>query len=421
MNRLLLKECLDELRSDDSVELTEAHNNRRKDKKKRGTRGSVPARHSRHLEPNLEDAPLVPPTPVDPNAEQNLASLAQRLAQGEHLSPVNFLREVCEALGYVEKQVDESGNPKKLNPNHSVYFVNQLNGREFHLRMANHRATVNEFARREEWENNTGIVLKMSDKPLIPDSRVDYIEYVFLPPLLIQEKKQDIVLGIIDWAKTGNYSGPIGDMKPGISRRRKPFKMKKPTFSNTPQPPATPPDEPGVKESLAKYFQGTQDMKYRLLKEAALRALKEADGGLESFMGRDPRKMDGFGRGVRRDWEEDVLEDKRGLQGKENEGNGIISYEIPTTSWGQDMLEHLLDRYWGDSDASIYANHLFAKNAVNEIPYRVAFKDGKLYAVIIQDALNGDDEITKIWLGPDSELYDDCLLTQKHSYIYDDY
>ncbi len=276
MNRLLLQECLDELRSDDSVELTEAHNNRRKDKKIRGTRGSVPARHSRHLEPNLEDAPLVPPTPVDPNAEQNLASLAQRLAQGEHLSPVNFLREVCEALGYVEKQVDESGNPKKLNPNHSVYFVNQLNGREFHLRMANHRATVNEFARREEWENNTGIVLKMSDKPLIPDSRVDYIEYVFLPPLLIQEKKQDIVLGIIDWVKTGNYSGPIGDMKPGISRRRKPFKMKKPTFSNTPQPPATPPDEPGVKESLAKYFRGTHNMKYRLLKEAALRELDES-------------------------------------------------------------------------------------------------------------------------------------------------
>lgn len=278
MNRLLLKECLDELRSDDSVELTEAHNNRRKDKKKRGTRGSVPARHSRHLEPNLEDAPLVPPTPVDPNAEQNLASLAQRLAQGEHLSPVNFLREVCEALGYVEKQVDESGNPKKLNPNHSVYFVNQLNGREFHLRMANHRATVNEFARREEWENNTGIVLKMSDKPLIPDSRVDYIEYVFLPPLLIQEKKQDIVLGIIDWVKTGNYSGPIGDMKPGISRRRKPLKMKKPTFSDTPSSPATPPTGPEVQESLAaKYFKEAHNMKYRLLKEAALQELKEME------------------------------------------------------------------------------------------------------------------------------------------------
>ena len=179
--------------------------------------------------------------------------------------------------------MDESGNPKKLNPNHSVYFVNQLNGREFHLRMANHRATVNEFARREEWENNTGIVLKMSDKPLIPDSRVDYIEYVFLPPLLIQEKKQDIVLGIIDWVKTGNYSGPIGDMKPGISRRRKPLKMKKPTFSDTPPSPATPPDEPGVKESLTKYFQGTQDMKYRLLKEAALRELMEEDHGIEPY------------------------------------------------------------------------------------------------------------------------------------------
>lgn len=54
----------------------------------------------------------------------------------------------------------------------------------------------------------------------------------------------------------------------------------------------------------------------------------------------------------------------------------------------------------------------------------MAFKDGELYAVIIQDTIQdswGDDESIRVWMDREGELYDDNLLTQEHSFMYDDY
>lgn len=271
MNGLLLKECLDELRSDDSVELTEAHNNRQK--KKNGPRRpntqiatSGPSKPTSRKQPHRK-----PTTLIDSKAGQELASLAATIAREGAKSPEDFLNELSTAVGRPMTVADNS-----------KYFSNFNTGTSLWLRIANHRATARWFFENGHPINNFGIVIKLVNKRFVPDKRVQYQEEVFFKEDLNADMEIGIVKGLMDWISTGRYTGPVGNetcFSPSgkvvrHSRKPQPQSIPQPP---PPQPPAPPPDEPGVKESLAKYFQGTHDMKYKVLKEAALKALMEDD------------------------------------------------------------------------------------------------------------------------------------------------
>ena len=108
-------------------------------------------------------------------------------------------------------------------------------------------------------------------------------------------------------------------------------------------------------------------MKYKALKKAALQSLMEEDGGLESFMGKDPRqRQDSWGREFRKDLENRARAENRGLEGKKDEGNGIVSFEIPVTFDGQMALDKLLNKYWGTSNGSIRASRYFERTQTTE-------------------------------------------------------
>ena len=270
MNRLLLKECLDELRSDDSVELTEAHKNRRKSKKR--TQGDSGRPLSGHSDRPREHNPKRSPTPVDPNAEQNLASLRQSLSQGRRLSQGQMLKELVMCLG----------GPVMENYDNTRYYYRGSKGSGL-LRIGDHRANANEFAHRGEWTGNYGIDINLpwSWKRFREDKRVDYKEEVYMPQDMTAENEIKMVDGVVNWIRTGVYTGPAG-WETNLSVRTlnpdgTPIQAP-PQGGQPPTPPATPPTGPEVQESLAaKYFKEAHSMKYRLLKEAALKTLLEED------------------------------------------------------------------------------------------------------------------------------------------------
>jgi len=188
MNRLLLKECLDELRSDDSVELTEAHNNRRKEKKRtRGDSGRPLSGHSdRPRAHNSERSP----TRVGLNAEQNLASLRQSLSQGRRLSQGQMLKELVRCLGGEEMD----------NYDDTRYYRRASIGTGL-LRVGDHRGHADEFAKRGEWTGNYGIDINLpwSWRRFREDKRVDYKEEVYMPQDMTAENEIKIVDGVVNW------------------------------------------------------------------------------------------------------------------------------------------------------------------------------------------------------------------------------
>lgn len=285
MNRLLLKECLDELRSDDLEELTEAHNHRSKHKKhpgrkRRQTQKKVGAgpnyahRHSGSSKPTSRNqSNRKPTTGIDSKTGQELASLAETIAQEGAKSPEDFLNELS----------TRCGRPMAVADN-SKYFTNTNTGVNLRLRLANHRGSAEWFFVNGHPRNNFGIVIKMEPKRFVPDKRVQYREEIFFKDDLDAEMEIGIVKGLMNWVATGRYNGPLGNetaTSPDgrVVLNRRPRNRLAPNPQQPTTPPASPPTGPGVQESLAaKYFKEAHNMKYRPLIEAALRELMEESG-----------------------------------------------------------------------------------------------------------------------------------------------
>lgn len=284
MNRLLLKECLDELRSDDLEELTEAHNHRSKHKKhpgrkRRQTQKKVGAgpnyahRHSGSSKPTSRNqSNRKPTTGIDSKTGQELASLAVTIAQEGAKSPEDFLNELS----------TRCGRPMAVADN-SKYFTNTNTGVNLRLRLANHRGSAEWFFVNGHPRNNFGIVIKTEPKRFVPDKRVQYREEIFFKDDLDAEMEIGIVKGLMNWVATGRYNGPLGNetaTSPDgrVVLNRRPRNRLAPNPQQPTTPPASPPTGPGVLESLAaKYFKEAHNMKYRPLIEAAVRALMEDD------------------------------------------------------------------------------------------------------------------------------------------------
>jgi len=174
---------------------------------------------------------------------------------------------------------------------HSLYFKNQIDGSTLTFRLANHSGNAYQFLRRGEITGNFGVVIKMENGKFKKNKRVDYTEEVFFPSELTPEKEDAIANGVSNWIATGEYNGPRGDRtKQSVRTEQTPApqnqQVSQPATPPTgqgvqappPAPSATPPTGPEVQESLAtKYFKEAHNMKYRLLKEAAVRTLMEDD------------------------------------------------------------------------------------------------------------------------------------------------
>lgn len=284
MNRLLLKECLDELRSDDLEELTEAHNHRSKHKKHPGRKrrqtqkklGAGPNyahRHSGSSKPTSRNqSNRKPTTGIDSKTGQELASLAETIAQEGAKSPEDFLNELS----------TRCGRPMAVADN-SKYFTNTNTGVNLRLRLANHRGSAEWFFVNGHPRNNFGIVIKMEPKRFVPDKRVQYREEIFFKDDLDAEMEIGIVKGLMNWVATGRYNGPLGNetaTSPDgrVVLNRRPRNRLAPNPQQPTTPPLSPPTGPGVLESLAtKYFKEAHNMKYRLLIEAALKELTKED------------------------------------------------------------------------------------------------------------------------------------------------
>ena len=78
------------------------------------------------------------------------------------------------------------------------------------LRVSNHHGNANEFAEREEWTGNFGLVFlfKNTLRRFRVDNRVDYAEEVYLPQDMIQDKELSIVDGLIKWVNGDDFIGP---------------------------------------------------------------------------------------------------------------------------------------------------------------------------------------------------------------------
>ena len=141
------------------------------------------------------------PTQIDPNAGQRLASLANIISENGAFGAEDFLKNLSTTLGGAMDNVDKS-----------VYFNNPSTGTDLILRIANHRGNAKTFGDRGEYDGNFGIVVKMSDQRFKKDPRVNYIEEVFFADRLTPEVESKIVRGLAEWAKSGVYNGPKGDI-----------------------------------------------------------------------------------------------------------------------------------------------------------------------------------------------------------------
>ena len=243
MNRLLLKECLDELRSDDSVELTE--NKDRWSKKQKEKR-----RLKRQRQTAISGVQNRPsgmsqtgtPTESGSNAGQQTRVKAPHYTPEQEQKATAFLQRLAALLGETMDNVD-----------HTVYVHDQNNGKQLVFRLANHRGDARQFTERGETEGAFGVVIKMNEKRFKPDGGTDYQEEVFYPDKLSGEKMEAIAKGVSDWKKSGVYTGPKGDE----NNPRNPIRPNPVNQSDPWQPPApqsSPSTNSGIQESFFSRF-----------------------------------------------------------------------------------------------------------------------------------------------------------------------
>jgi len=107
------------------------------------------------------------------------------------LNPESFLITLKQALGVWGE---------------SSYINNTLGDWRYTLRVSNHNANARNHKVRWNLENNTSVVIKLSDSRFKAKNGVDLIEFVYDPAKLTPEKMQGIIKGIQDWIDSGEYT-----------------------------------------------------------------------------------------------------------------------------------------------------------------------------------------------------------------------
>lgn len=455
MNRILLQECLDELRSDDSVELTEGHKDRlghkirwTRRKKQERDKMRVAGQKGRIAIPGIQNQPTTnpseepPPTPpVDPNAEQKLAELAATIEQSGAKSQEDFLSELSNACGRRMGDIDRTR-----------YFSNAKTGKALTLRLSNHRGNAESFKRHKEPTGNFGVVVKMKEQDFIPHDEVQYTEEVFFGDDLDAELEIGIVKGLIDWVARGQYTGPTGNqtfLSPGNgrpSRTRPPKNLVAGQSAASRTPPATPPTEPGVQESFFSRFSNL-DYLYWILDEGKdrlidrLPSLDDAQKAqMKQFFAKRPNLESRFDwnrpetitwdafQSIANGYEDPIDPDTvPEFSNKRDEGDGIVSYEVQDDQDGQLAVRRIVDTHWGkkanpwclitrgiDGDFRDELDGAWDYwEDYSSLPKRIAFKDGELLAFMATDepgrtdygGLSEEEAIDKAWMTAFPDLW----------------
>ena len=122
---------------------------------------------------------------------EGLSQLSSEIGQ-KKLGAHEFLYGIAKAFGF-------KGN----NFNHSMY--RDLGG-SVGIRISDHSANAENFAERGSTEENYGLVVKLSPHRFRSSENVDYLEYMYYPDKLTQERQKEIVDGLKDFLQTGDYS-----------------------------------------------------------------------------------------------------------------------------------------------------------------------------------------------------------------------
>lgn len=95
------------------------------------------------------------------------------------------------------------GLKNNLNLNEKSWYLLSNKGT---LRISNHSANARNYVHNNQINNNTSVVIKLSDSRFKAKNGVDLIEFVYDPAKLTPEKMQGIIKGVQDWIDTGEYT-----------------------------------------------------------------------------------------------------------------------------------------------------------------------------------------------------------------------
>ncbi len=136
--------------------------------------------------------------------KEKLSALSERIANGEKISPEEFLLAIEKALGGSNENADKS-----------QYFKGKDDAT---LRLANHRGNARMFLLHDHATGNTSVVVKMSDKRGKKNSSVDLKEFVYFPDKMNANVQQSIVGGLQEWVETGEYNRPCDQIITSVMR-----------------------------------------------------------------------------------------------------------------------------------------------------------------------------------------------------------
>lgn len=283
MNRLLLQEWLDELRSDDSVELTESQ------KHPHGKKRNSP-HHGNRAAPSLDGS-----SRGFPDSSRSTASSTPALTERRRQSIANVTNDVKrKILNYLngDRKIDEKDYKRAIGDLRATFSLEYKGGSSYGpiatpsgimgLRVADHRA-VGEHFPQNEGDFYVSIYIGEGEAAHIPTA-VPYKEF-YCPKVLFDRNPKKVLRAAVGIVLNAIETGELVDKTATFTMKDYPVEVPQgaqaaiPTQAGlSPQPPATPPTGPGVQESLvAKYFKEAHNMKFRLLKEAALQELKEME------------------------------------------------------------------------------------------------------------------------------------------------
>ena len=371
MNRLLLQEWLDELHSDDSVELTESQ------KHPHGKKRNSP-HHGNRAAPSLDGS-----SRGFPDSSRSTASSTPALTERRRQSIANVTNDVKrKILNYLngDRKIDEKDYKRAIGDLRATFSLEYKGGSSYGpiatpsgimgLRVADHRA-VGEHFPQNEGDFYVSIYIGEGEAAHIPTA-VPYKEF-YCPKVLFDRNPKKVLRAAVGIVLNAIETGELVDKTATFTMKDYPVEVPQgaqaaiPTQAGlSPQPPATPPTGPGVQESFFSRFSNL-DYLYQILDEGKdrlidrLPSLDDAQKaqmkqffakrpGLESKLDwnrPDTITWDAF-QSIASDYEEPIDPDTvPEFSDKRDEGDGIVSYEVQDDRAGQYAVRRIIDTHWG--------------------------------------------------------------------------
>ncbi len=371
MNRLLLKECLDELRSDDLEELTESQ------KHPHGKKRNSP-HHGNRAAPSLDGS-----SRGFPDSSRSTASSTPALTERRRQSIANVTNDVKrKILNYLngDRKIDEKDYKRAIGDLRATFSLEYKGGSSYGpiatpsgimgLRVADHRA-VGEHFPQNEGDFYVSIYIGEGEAAHIPTA-VPYKEF-YCPKVLFDRNPKKVLRAAVGIVLNAIETGELVDKTATFTMKDYPVEVPQgaqaaiPTQAGlSPQPPATPPTEPGVQEAFFSRFSNL-DYLYRILDEGKdrlidrLPSLDDAQKAqMKQFFAKRPSLESKFDwnrpdtitwdafQSIANEYEDPIDPDTvPEFSDKRDEGDGIVSYEVQDDRAGQYAVRRIVDTHWG--------------------------------------------------------------------------